>query len=83
MFVPAADRLEGGMRPDHDDVAAHAGESVPKDSLDVQYRGRLQIAVSGRFTGTLYRLSRIKPVQRVDARDAFQLLDSGLFGVAQ
>jgi len=52
------------------------------DFLDLRYLGRLQIAVTGSFTGTLYRFSHLDPVQQVHARDAFHLLGSGLFGVA-
>jgi hypothetical protein len=57
--------------------------SVSNDYLAVQYLGRLQIAVSGTFTGNLYRFSPIQSVQPVDPRDAFYLLDSGLFGIAE
>jgi hypothetical protein len=52
------------------------------EPLRVQYLGRLQIAVSGTFTGNLYRFSPFDSVQPVDPRDAFYLLSSGLFGVA-
>jgi hypothetical protein len=75
------------MRLDRSEIAADIDAPVPDDSsgdsLTVQYLGRLRIAVSGRFTGTLYRFSPLQPVLRVDARDAFHLLDSGLFGIAQ
>jgi hypothetical protein len=57
--------------------------SATDEYLAVQYLGRLQIAVSGTFTGNLYRFSPIQSVQQVDPRDAFYLLDSGLFGIAQ
>jgi hypothetical protein len=50
--------------------------------LNVEYLGRLQIAVSGTFTGNLYRFSPVDSVQLVDPRDACHLLGSGLFGVA-
>lgn len=56
--------------------------SVQGDSIHVQYLGRLEIAVSGRCTGTLYRFSPVKPIQAVDPRDAFHLLEGGLFGIA-
>ena len=52
------------------------------EPLSVQYLGRLQIAVSGTYTGNLYRFSPVDSVQQVDPRDAFHLLGSGLFGVA-
>jgi hypothetical protein len=51
-------------------------------SVKVEYLGRLQLAVSGTFTGNLYRFSSIQSVQPVDHRDAFYLLASGLFGIA-
>jgi hypothetical protein len=51
-------------------------------SVKVEYLGRLQLAVSGTFTGNLYRFSPIQAVQPVDHRDAFYLLSSGLFGIA-
>ena len=51
--------------------------------IDLQYLGRLQIAVSGRTTGNLYRFSPLQPVQQVSARDAFYLLETGSFGIAQ
>jgi hypothetical protein len=51
-------------------------------SVDVEYLGRLQLAVSGTFTGNLYRFSPVDSVQPVDHRDAFYLLSSGLFGIA-
>ncbi len=59
------------------------GSSAPEEYLAVEYRGRLQIAVSGTFTGNLYRFSPLQSVQQVDSRDAFYLLDSGLFGISQ
>jgi hypothetical protein len=55
----------------------------PDYCIGVHYLGRLQIAVSGRFTGTLYRFSPMQPVQQVQARDAFYLLETGLFGIAK
>ena len=62
--------------------AAPAAESAAGDFLSLEYLGRLQIAVTGSFTGTLYRFSPLHPVQRVHPRDAFHLLGSGLFGIA-
>jgi hypothetical protein len=59
-----------------------AGYNRGDDRVGVEYLGRLQLAVSGTFTGTLYRFSPMHPVQHVDLRDAFYLLSSGLFGVA-
>jgi hypothetical protein len=50
--------------------------------VNVEYLGRLEIAVSGTVTGRLYRFTPVQPVQQVDPRDAFYLLASGLFGVA-
>ncbi len=54
----------------------------PDYRVSVEYLGRLEIAVSGTFTGRLYRFTPIQPVQQIDPRDAFYLLASGLFGVA-
>jgi hypothetical protein len=50
--------------------------------MNVEYFGRLEIAVSGTVTRRLYRFTPVQPVQQVDPRDAFYLLASGLFGVA-
>jgi hypothetical protein len=50
--------------------------------VNVEYRGRLEIAVSGTVTRRLYRFTPAQPVQQVDPRDALYLLASGLFGVA-
>lgn len=55
----------------------------PDFCFSVQYLGRLEIAVSGRCTGNLYRFSPMQPVQQVQARDAFYLLETGLFGIAK
>ena len=57
-------------------------EPEPDYRVNVEYLGRLEIAVSGTATGRLYRFTFAKPVQQVDPRDAFYLLASGLFGVA-
>lgn len=57
-------------------------EPEPDYRVNVEYLGRLEIAVSGTVTGTLYRFSPVQPVQQVDPRDAFYLLASGLFGIA-
>jgi hypothetical protein len=74
------------MRPDRSEIASEFDELAlgdsPGDSLTVRYLGRLRIAVTGTFTGNLYRFSPSQSVQQVDARDAFHLLDSGLFGIA-
>lgn len=59
-----------------------AEEHGSNDFLALQYLGRLQIAVSGTYTGNLYRFSPLQAVQHVHPRDAFHLLNSGLFGVA-
>lgn len=59
-----------------------AADPAQIDSLSIQYLGRLQIAVSGLSTGNLYRFSPLDSVQPVDPRDAFYLLNSGLFGIA-
>jgi hypothetical protein len=53
------------------------------DSIDVEYRGRLQLVISGSVTGNLYRFSPVHPVQQVDIRDALRLILSGRFGIAQ
>jgi hypothetical protein len=51
-------------------------------SINLEYLGRLRLAVSGTFTGNLYRFSPVESVQPVDLRDAYYLLSSGLFGIA-
>jgi len=55
---------------------------APDYEVSVEYLGRLEIAVSGKFTGKLYRFSPFRSVQPVDPRDAFHLLACGLFGVS-
>ena len=50
--------------------------------VNVEYLGRLEIAVSGIVTGGLYRFTPLQPVQQVDPRDALYLLASGQFRVA-
>jgi len=62
--------------------AESAADPAAGDFVDLQYLGRLKIAVTGSFTGILYRFSPLDPVQQVHPRDAFHLLDSGLFGIA-
>ena len=57
-------------------------EPEPDYRVNVEYLGRLEIAVNGTFTGRLYRFTCVQPVQQVDPRDAFYLLASELFGVA-
>jgi hypothetical protein len=57
-------------------------EPEPDYRVNVEYLGRLEIAVSGTTTGRLYRFTPVQRVQQVDPRDAFYLLASGLFGVA-
>jgi len=57
-------------------------EPAPDYKVNVEYLGRLEIAVSGRFSGKVYRFSPTRPVQQVDPRDAFYLLASRRFGVA-
>lgn len=54
----------------------------PDYRVNVEYLGRIEIAVSGAVTRRLYRFTPVQPVQQVDPRDAFYLLASGLFGVA-
>jgi hypothetical protein len=79
------------MRPDRIETASEVDELTADDlpggsaddSLTIRYLGRLRIAVSGTFTGNLYRFSPSQSVQQIDARDAFSLLDSGLFGIAR
>ena len=65
-------------------VQAHfkCAEPEPDYRVNVEYLGRLEIAVSGTVTRRLYRFTPAEPVQQVDPRDAFYLLASGLFGVA-
>ena len=65
-------------------VQAHFSwdDAEPDYRVNIEYLGRLKIAVSGMVTGRLYRFTPLQPVQQVDPRDAFYLLDSELFGVA-
>jgi hypothetical protein len=70
------------MNSDQEQVLFKSDERAPDYQVNIEYLGRLEIAVSGRVTGTLYRFSPILPMQLVDPRDAFYLLASGLFGVA-
>ena len=58
------------------------GEPEPDYRVDVEYLGRLEIAVSGTVTRRLYRFTPAQPVQQVDPGDAVYLLASGLFGIA-
>ena len=58
-------------------------EAAPDYPINAEYLGHLQIALTGRHTGLLYRFSPRSPVQQIDSRDAFFLLESGLFGIAQ
>jgi len=51
-------------------------------ALNIEYLGRLQITITGRFTRRTYRFNAFQPVQKVDPRDAFYLLASRRFGVA-
>jgi hypothetical protein len=64
------------------DLMFESAASESDSCIDLRYLGRLQISVSGRFTGNLYRFSPFSAVQQVQARDAFYLLESGLFGIA-
>jgi len=57
-------------------------EPEPDYRVNVEYLGRLEIAVSGIVTGGLYRFTPVQPVQQVDPRDALYLLASGQFRVA-
>jgi hypothetical protein len=54
----------------------------PDGYLKIEYLGRLDITITGRFTGKVYRFNPFQPIQRVDPRDAFYLLASSRFGVA-
>ena len=65
-------------------VRTHFKRDEPESDyrVNVEYLGRLEIAVSGTATGRLYRFTPVQRVQQVDPRDAFYLLASGLFGVA-
>ena len=57
--------------------------AAPNYPIKVEYLGHLKIAVSGRYTGSLYRFSPRAPVQQIDPRDALYLLENRLFGIAQ
>jgi hypothetical protein len=57
-------------------------ETEPDYRVNVEYLGRLEIAVSGIVTRRLYRFTPVQPVQQIDPRDAFYFLASGRFGVA-
>lgn len=54
----------------------------PDGYLNIEYLGRLDITITGRFTGKVYQFSPFRPTQRVDPRDAFYLLAGRRFGVA-
>jgi hypothetical protein len=86
-FVQTTGRLLrskfNGMEASEMNPYIEALGAEPDFCLGVHYLGHLQIAVSGRFTGNLYRFSPVQPVQQVQARDAFYLLESGLFGIAK
>jgi len=56
-------------------------EPAREYSVSVQYLGRVRMVVKGAFTGNLYGFSPTQSVQKVDHRDAFYLLESGLFGI--
>lgn len=57
-------------------------EPEPDYRVNIEYCGRLEIAVSGTVTRRLYRFTPVQPVQQVDARDARYLMASGRFGAA-
>jgi hypothetical protein len=59
-----------------------ADKLAEADLVSLEYLGRMQLAVSGTVTGKLYRFSPTQTIQAVDVRDAFELLNSGLFGIA-
>jgi len=71
-----------GMSSQRQQTQFKCNEPVPDYLVNVEYRGRLEIAVSGIVTGGLYRFTPAQPVQQVDPRDALYLLASGLFRVA-
>jgi hypothetical protein len=70
------------MRGSRADLMFESAAGESDSCLDLQYLGHLQVAVNGQFTGSLYRFSPLQPVQQVHARDAFYLLETGLFGIA-
>jgi hypothetical protein len=78
-----ANSKENSMSLNQTQRSLALADPAKSDSLSIQYLGRLQIAVSGLSTGTLYRFSPLDSVQAVDPQDAFYLLNSGLFGIAQ
>jgi hypothetical protein len=71
-----------GMSSQRQQTQFKCNEPEPDYLVNVEYRGRLEIAVSGTVTGRLYRFTPVQPVQQVDPRDALYLLASGLFGVS-
>jgi hypothetical protein len=82
MADPTTGLKENNMFTSRKHYSLPAEERGSNDFLALQYLGRLQIAVSGTYTGNLYRFSPLQSVQQVHPRDAFHLLNSGLFGVA-
>jgi hypothetical protein len=54
------------------------GSSSPA-AVNLMYYGHAQVNIRGPVTGTLYRFSRLKSVQQVDARDAAAILRTRLF----
>jgi hypothetical protein len=71
-----------GMSSQRQQSQCKCDEPEPDCRVNVEYLGRLEIAVSGTVTRRLYRFTPVQPVQQVDPGDAFYLLTSGRFGGA-
>jgi hypothetical protein len=71
-----------GMSSQRQQAQCKCNEPEADYRVNVEYLGRLEIAVSGTVTRKLYRFTPVQPVQQVDPRDLFHLLASGLFEVA-
>jgi hypothetical protein len=83
LFPHARSRLLNSTIGTHNQRAEIRSQcDEPEGQVEVEYLGRLEIAVTGRFTGRLYRFNPIETTQPVDRRDAFYLLASRRFGVA-
>jgi hypothetical protein len=57
-----------------------AGQGAGDEGVVLRYLGDAAVRVRGTASGQVYRVSRERPMVRVDGRDARALLRSGLFG---
>ncbi len=54
-------------------------ESADSSVVNLYYFGRTPVQVRGAITGQTYQFSRVSPVQPVDPRDVFSVLQTRLF----